>query len=207
MRVAFFGGTFDPIHRGHLAIAAASAAQLALDQVLFAPTGRQPLKSAAATASFADRLAMTTLACAADPINTQRFHPSKLDAPREDGAPNYTVDVLATLTLRHPEATLFNLVGLDSFLSLPQWRDPQRLLTLAEWIVVSRPGFHIHEAASQFATLALTPAQRARIHLLDGVHENISATDLRHRLAQGDPCLDLIPAPVSDYIASHSLYR
>jgi nicotinate-nucleotide adenylyltransferase len=199
MRVAFFGGTFDPIHRGHLAIAAAAADHLAIDQILFAPTGRQPLKPSAATASFADRLAMTTLACETD----TRFAPSDLDAPRSDGTPNYTVDVLAALALQHPDATLFNLVGIDSFLSLPQWRDPQRLLELAEWIVVSRPGFQFDEQTP----FPLTPAQRTRIHLLDGIHENVSATELRHRLEQGDPCLDLIPAPVSTYIETHHLYR
>jgi nicotinate-nucleotide adenylyltransferase len=201
MRIALFGGTFDPLHRGHLAIAAAAAAadQLALDTILFAPTGRQPLKLTGPTASFADRLAMTTLACAIDP----RFSASDLDAPRPDHAPNYTVDVLAALTLLHPEATLFNLVGLDSFLTLPQWRDPQRLLTLAEWIVVSRPGF----ALDAQSALTLTEAQRSRVHLLDGIHEDVSATELRHLLEQGDPCLDLIPAPVSAYIATHHLYR
>lgn len=194
MRVAFFGGTFDPIHRGHLAIAAASAAQLALDQVLFAPTGRQPLKSAAATASFADRLAMTTLACAAD----ERFIASGLDAPRDDGSPNYTVDLLETLAREYLDATRFHLVGLDSFLNLPRWREPERLLTLAEWIVVNRPGF-------QLGSLALNA--QAHIHILNSVNEDISATELRHRLEQGDPCLDLIPASVSAYIRAHGLYR
>jgi nicotinate-nucleotide adenylyltransferase len=196
MRVAFFGGTFDPIHRGHLAIAAAAADQLALDTILFAPTGRQPLKPSGATVSFADRLAMTTLACTAAP----RFEPSALDAPRPDGTPNYTVHILAALREKMPGATLFNLVGADSFLALPRWHQPERLLELAEWIVVSRPGFSLD-------ALTLTPAQSTRVHILDGIHEDVSATDLRHRLEQGDPCLDLIPEPVSTYIHTHRLYR
>jgi nicotinate-nucleotide adenylyltransferase len=199
MRVALFGGTFDPIHRGHLAIATAAADHLALDTVLFAPTGLQPFKPSGATSSFEARLAMVRLVCDADP----RFAASDIDSPRQNGAPNYTVDVLGELHLRIPEATLFNLVGLDSFLDLPRWREPQRLLALAEWIVVSRPGFSLEDAGA----LELTAAQRARVHLLDSVHEDVSATDLRHRLEQGEPCLDLIPAPVSAYIQNHSLYR
>jgi nicotinate-nucleotide adenylyltransferase len=198
MRVAFFGGTFDPIHRGHLAIAVAATQQLALDTVLFAPAGRQPLKPSGATASYADRLAMTTLACAANHSNAARFVPSDLDAPRPDGTPNYTVHILEALREQMPHATLFNLVGADSFLDLPRWHKPERLLELAEWIVVSRPGFSLGP---------LSLPQTARVHILNGIHEDVAATDLRHRLEQGDPCLDLIPEPVSTYIGSHHLYR
>jgi len=202
MRVAFFGGTFDPIHCGHLAIATAAADQLALDTVLFAPTGLQPLKPTGSMAPFADRLAMTTLACTAD----SRFAVSDLDAPRPDGEPNYTVHVLTTLREQMPDATLFNLVGADSFLNLPRWHQPERLLELAEWIVVSRPGFSFDSPGS-LAPLELTPQQRARVHILNSVHEDISATGLRQRLQHGDPCLDLIPAPVSAYIETRRLYR
>ncbi len=195
MRVAFFGGSFDPIHRGHLAVASAAADRFALDTVLFGPTGRQPLKPTGASATFADRLAMTTLACAADP----RFAASDCDAPRPDGRPNYTVDVLIELQTRLPGATIFNLVGIDSFLGVPRWREPERLMQLAEWIVVSRPGF-------SFADLP-APAPGSRIHHLDSIHEDVSATELRHRLLEGDPCADLIPASVAAYIRDHTLYR
>jgi len=196
MRVAFFGGTFDPIHRGHLAIAAAAADQFSLDSILFAPTGVQPLKPASPTAGFPDRLAMTALACTAD----TRFAPSSLDAPRLDGLPNYTVHVLTELRQRMPGITLYNLVGVDSFLDLPRWHEPELLLELAEWIVVSRPGFSLNPQA-------LAKEQRARVHPLDSVHEDVSATELRRRLLLCDPCLDLIPAPVSEYIETHGLYR
>ena len=202
MRVAFFGGTFDPIHRGHLAIATAAADQLALDTVLFAPTGLQPLKPSGSLAPFADRFSMTTLACAAD----SRFAVSGLDAPKADGAPNYTVHVLAALREQMPDDTLFNLVGADSFLDLPRWHQPEYLLELTEWIVVSRPGFSF-DSLDSLATLKLTPQQRSRIHVLNSVHEDISATGLRDRLRHGDPCLDLIPATVSAYIETHRLYR
>jgi nicotinate-nucleotide adenylyltransferase len=203
MRVAFFGGTFDPIHRGHLAVASAAAETFALDRVLFAPVGHQPLKPEEPSASFADRLAMVALACAATP--DKRFAVSSLDAARPDGKPNYTVDTLAALALEFPSADLFALTGADSFLDLRRWHSPNRLLALAEWIVVSRPEFPLTEA--QLAPLALTPAERARVHLLTTVHEDVSATDLRRRLRAGDPCPGLILPAVANYIQTHHLYR
>jgi nicotinate-nucleotide adenylyltransferase len=210
MRVAFFGGTFDPIHRGHLRLAAAAADAFALDRVLFAPVGHQPLKAEGATASFADRMAMTALAltdpatCNLQPA-TCNFLISSLDAPRPDGAPNYTVDTLAALTLEYPAATLFVLTGADSFLTLRNWRSPEQILSLAEWIVVSRPEFPLTEA--ELAPLGLTPAQRPRVHLLTTVHEDVSASELRRRLHAGDPCPGLLPSAVAEYIQSHHLYR
>jgi nicotinate-nucleotide adenylyltransferase len=205
MRIALFGGTFDPIHRGHLAIAAAAADTFSLDTILFAPTGLQPLKPNGATASFADRLAMTTLACEqSGEVNPNpHFAVSAIDAPRPDHQPNYTVDTLADLHQLYPGATLFALAGADSFLGLPRWRQPDRLFELAEWIVVSRPGFSLDDLAS----LALAPHQLARVHLLLGVHEPVSSTSLRERLRAGDPCDDLLPASVSRYIRQHHLYR
>src|SRR5580704_100017 len=151
MRVALFGGSFDPPHHGHIAIASAAADAFALDRVLFAPVGHQPLKSDATPAPFADRLAMVELACKADP----RFFPSDVDAPRPDGAANYTVSTLAALTEKMSDVRLFNLVGADSFLNLRRWHDPERLLELAEWIVVSRPGFPLDDLSA----LGLTPRQ------------------------------------------------
>jgi nicotinate-nucleotide adenylyltransferase len=208
MRIAFFGGTFDPIHRGHLALAASAADAFALDRVLFAPVGRQPLKADSAVASYANRLAMTMLAVAAtaDP----RLAVSGIDAPRPDGAPNYTVHTLAALALEYPTATLFALTGADSFLTLRNWRSSARLLALAEWIVVSRPEFPLTPDfldLPQFAPLALAAAQRARIHLLTTVHEEVSASDLRRRLRAGDPCPGLLSPEVAAYIQANQLYR
>ena len=211
MRIALFGGTFDPPHRGHLAIAAAAADAFALDRVLFAPVGRQPLKAKHRASPFPERLAMAALACAADP----RFELSTIDTPREDGAPNYTVDALATLRIAFPHDRLFNLVGADSFLHMRQWREPDRLLELAEWIVVSRPGFSFNrregpggpEGSGSFDHMGLTPVQRARIHMLAGVEEDIAATNLRERLEAGADCISLLPQAVCEYIASHRLYH
>jgi nicotinate-nucleotide adenylyltransferase len=199
LRIALFGGTFDPPHSGHLAIAKAAADTFHLDSVLFAPAGRQPLKLDGNPAPFADRLAMTTLACAE--AEDERFQPSTVDAPRADGLPNYTVDTLAELRRNAPDAVLFNLVGADSFLDLPRWHQPDQLLEIAEWIVVSRPGFAIENL--EF----LHVYQRSRVHLLETVHEDVSATLLRLRLNAGDLCSDVLPAPVAEYIQIHQLYR
>ncbi len=202
MRIALFGGTFDPPHRGHLAIARAAAEAFQLDAILFAPAGRQPLKLDGDSSSFADRLAMTTLACK----QNGRFQSSAIDAPRPDGLPNYTVDTLTELhrIMRDDTgAVIFNLVGADSFLDLPRWREPNLLLELAQWIVVSRPGFSLNDLAS----LHLTPHQQARVHLLTTVHEDISATALRQRLQAGESCTDVLPEAVSNYIQTHHLYR
>jgi len=200
MRIALFGGTFDPPHSGHIAVARAAADAFALDEVLFAPTGLQPFKLDAPPTPFADRLGLVAAACRAD----RRFAVSNIDAPRADHAPNYTVDTLAALHALMRGYTLFNLVGADAFLSLHHWRDPARLLELAEWIVVTRPGYELTEA--QLAPLSLTPAQRDRVHLLTGIAEDVSATALRERLRNGDRCADLLPDAVASYIRKHGLY-
>ena len=236
MRVAFFGGTFDPIHRGHLAVASAAADAFALDHVVFVPTGRQPLKTEGTVASFDDRLAMVALACVPDKVKQgkplipgahgpkledhraeskplfpgiasidPRFVVSSLDAPKPDGTPNYTVDTLAELSRATPQADLFAIAGADSFLTVRKWRSPDRLLALADWIVVSRPEFPLTEA--QLAPLGLSPTQRARVHLLATVHEDVSATELRRRLQAGVPCPGLLPPAVAAYIDAHHLYR
>jgi nicotinate-nucleotide adenylyltransferase len=136
---------------------------------------------------------------------TSNFLASTLDAPHPDGTPNYTVDTLQTVAQEYPAADLFTLVGADSFLDLRRWRSPDRLLALAEWIVVSRPEFPLTDA--QLEPLFLTPAQRDRVHLLTSVHEDVSATQLRRRLRLGDPCPGLLSPAVAAYIQAHHLYR
>jgi nicotinate-nucleotide adenylyltransferase len=199
MRLGYFGGSFDPPHLGHLAVAQAAARAFGLQRVLFAPTGRQPLKPAAASAAFADRLAMTGLLCAQDPALLEAV---ALDAPRADGNPNYTLDALTSLHHDTPEDEIFVLTGADAFLDIRRWREPDRLLQLAEWIVVSRPGF----ALQQLDALGLTPAQRLRVHPLAGVEEPASATRIREELAAGQDCAGLLPPPVLEYIRAHRLY-
>jgi len=199
MRIAFYGGTFDPPHSGHLAVALAAAERFHLDRVLFAPVGRQPLKPAAPEADYESRLAMVALLCQAN----ASFEASRLDAPREDGQPNYTVDALAALRASLEEdAALFCIVGADSFLDLRRWRDPERLLQLAEWIVVSRPGFSLDD----LRPLALTHEQSSRVHLLTDVDEPVSSTVIREALHRGQQPA-VLPASVAEYIRAHGLYR
>jgi nicotinate-nucleotide adenylyltransferase len=206
MRVALFGGTFDPPHRGHLAVARAAGRQFSLDTILFAPTANQPLKPDGASASFSDRLAMVELLCSAahgGALSTQ-FVPSTLDAPREDGQPNYTIHTLRRLRAEEPgETDLFVITGADSFLDLRRWREPEALLEAAEWIVVSRPGFSL----ADLARVALTPQQRQCVHLLEGVHEPASATEVRERLEAGLDAAALLTPEVLGYIEQHRLYR
>lgn len=236
MRVALFGGTFDPVHRGHLVIAAAAANAFALERVVFAPTGRQPLKAEQALASFEDRLAMVRLAIAG---TDRRFEASDMDRPREDGAPNYTVDLLERMRLARPSDELYAISGADSFLTLRRWKEPDRLLALAEWVVVSRPGFLL--GIEELARLELTDAQRGRVHVLSNVKEEVSATEVRRWLAapevsgaedpdrsgidvsgvKGGPTSEaeakvsqvseerrgLLPAAVETYIRERGLYR
>lgn len=149
MRVAFFGGTFDPPHLGHLAVARAARAAFALDAVLFAPVGMQPLKPEGPAASFEDRVAMTRLAIAGEP----GFELSLADAPKPapnpadartsaaGTAPNYTIDTLERLrTSLAPNCALFCLMGADSFFALPRWHRAAELPFVAPLIVASRPG-------------------------------------------------------------------
>ena len=200
MRLGYFGGSFDPPHLGHLAMAGAATRAFSLDRVLFAPTGRQPLKPAGSVATFPDRLAMTELLCRAQ--QGADFEATAIDAPLANGEPNYTVDALALLHRQAPADEIFALVGADAFLDLRLWRDPDRLLELAEWIVVSRPGF----ALEQIDALNLTAAQRLRIHALDGVAEPANATRIREELRAGNDCDGLLPPAVLSYIRAHHLY-
>ena len=199
MRIGFFGGSFDPPHRGHLAVAHAAAEAFKLDHVLLAPTAQQPLKPSGAVASFQDRLAMVELLCQGE----ARFEASSLDAPLTHGTPNYTID---TLTRLHAglstDATVFVIVGADAFLDLRRWRSPDSLLQMAEWIVVSRPGFSFTDLNG----LKLSPGQLARVHLLPGVAEPASATQIRLRLSEGHDCSEIVPALVLEYIREHHIY-
>jgi nicotinate-nucleotide adenylyltransferase len=204
MRIGFFGGSFDPPHLGHLGVGRAAVEAFSLDRILFAPTGRQPLKTNGASASFDDRLAMVSLLCDLQPPSPRlHFEASSVDAPHEDGSPNYTVDTLSKLRGTYStEDSLFVIVGADAFLDLRRWRSPDSLLQLAEWIVVSRPGVSLQ----QLQNLNLTSGQLSRVHLLEDVHEPASATDIRELLRVGSDCAGLLPGSILNYIRAHHLY-
>ena len=222
MRIAFFGGTFDPPHRGHLAIAHAAAERLRLDRVLFAPVGNQPLKHDSSVASFEDRTAMVELAIAGH----SRFELSIIDAPRPDHRPNYTIDTIRLLkkTLQ-PDDNLFCLVGADSFLSLPRWYRAAELLFCCDFIVAGRPGFNFrsaeknlpknvrtsgeprHQPGLSELTLTNSAGQSSTLYFLPDLHEEISATEVRTALAGHLVDNGALPGPVAEYICAHHLYQ
>jgi nicotinate-nucleotide adenylyltransferase len=199
MRVGFFGGSFDPPHIGHLAVAQAAAGAFALDTVLLAPTAQQPLKPQGAEAPFEDRLAMVRLLCAGEP----GLEASELEAPQQTAGPNYTIDTLQRLRAQiQPGDEIFVIVGIDAFLDLERWRDPRGLLAAAQWVVVARPEF----SPGHLAAMKLTAAERARVHMLADVQVPVSATEIRRRLAIGEDCSEWLPQRVLDYICQHRLY-
>jgi len=198
-RIGFFGGTFDPPHLGHLAVARAAAEAFSLDRVLIVPTGRQPLKPEGATASYDERLEMVRRLCEGE----TKLVASDWDRPRVDGRANYTIDTLRELKAGMGEgAVVFVIVGADAFLGLGQWREPEELLAAAEWVVVTRPGVSL----DRLDAVAVTEEQQARVHVLADVEEPVSATEIRERLREGRNCEELVPAGVLSYIYERHLY-
>ena len=233
-RIAFFGGSFDPPHRGHLAIARAAKAALQLDTVLFAPVGAQPLKPTGSTAPYDDRVAMTRLAIAGEP----GFELSLADAPNSAGVPNYTINTLLTLKEElAPGAALFCLMGADSFLALRKWHRGTEIPFVAPLIVASRPRQAFADLAAvlpgglslaqecvsvpsdnclelQTCTIRNAAGNTTPFYLLPGLYIDISATAIRDevhseavRIPAGQGHHSDLPDPVFDYIAAHALYR
>jgi nicotinate-nucleotide adenylyltransferase len=219
MRIAFFGGTFDPPHRGHMAIARAAMTRLGLDQVLVAPVGTQPLKGA--HSSFVDRLAMVQLAVAGE----LGLVASSVDAPLPGGQPNYTFATLQRLQ-RHlqPSDQLFFLLGADSFLTLKSWHQCAELLLFCDFIVAGRPGFSLRqisdalpegventgehrESAFTRFVLAGPSGRQSTLFLLPDLDQDVSATEIRTALAGGSEQQTVIAPAVAEYIRCHALYR
>ena len=167
MRIAFFGGTFDPVHRAHLSVAQVAILDFRLDRVLFARVGRQPLKVKTAEAPYAARVAMAPSWLVRRANSLTGLEVSEIDAPKPDAQPELHRRHAGELSRLHPGSELFAISGADSFLTMRSWREPELLLQLAEWIVVSRPGFEL----GQLASLGLTPEQKNRVRLLGSVHE------------------------------------
>jgi nicotinate-nucleotide adenylyltransferase len=221
LRVGFLGGTFDPPHAGHIALARLALETLALDKVLIAPVGAQPLKRDRATAPFEDRLAMTRLAIAGDP----RLELTSIDAPRSDGEPNYMIDTLHQLRATlPPETAIYAILGADAFLTIDKWHRAAELLLECPFVVGARPGFdlsriaHALPAAISVAsednhgapclTLGLRDAQHRHscLYLLTDLQKDISATDIRAELRQGAVTTGVLAPAVVRYIRAHHLY-
>ena len=236
MNIALFGGTFDPIHSGHLRAARAAARRLQLDRVLFIPSRRPPHKISNHLTDFPHRYAMVALACAGEP----RFIPSLLEAPTSDGSPRYSV--YTARAVKHtlgPKDRLFFLIGVDALLDLQHWRDYRDLLNLVNFVVVTRPGFDAHKiwevlpgdmtapdhrpgqtvaSLSTEGQSSLREAGNLRksetlqlpqtvLHILSGVHAPIASRDIRQAVFAGRPIHGLVPVLVAKYIAKERLYR
>lgn len=188
-RLGVMGGTFDPIHNGHLVAASEVAEVFDLDEVVFVPTG-QPYHKQAPTAAE-HRYLMTVIATASNP----RFTTSRVDIDRE--GPTYTVDTLKDLHAEQPDVELFFISGADAIAQIVNWKDSDALFNLAHFVAVSRPG---HE-------LSTTDLPTDRVSLLEVPALAISSTDCRSRVRRGFPVWYLVPDGVVQYISKHHLYR
>lgn len=195
-RLGILGGTFDPPHYGHLALAENARAQLALDRVLFVPAGQQPLKQDRAISPVHHRVAMVDAAIARNPA----FAISLVDVERP--GPHYTVDMLQLLRKAYPKAEMFFLIGSDSLVQLPEWRDPAEIVRQANLVVMNRPGSEVDADALQQAV----PGIRERLIWLDAPHLDIAASDLRRRVRAGLPIDQMVPPEVMVYILKSGLY-
>jgi len=253
MNIGLFGGSFDPIHRGHLALAQAAASRYSLRQVLFVAANVPPHKQNQPLTAFIHRYAMVALATQ----DERRFVPSLLEAPEwtaaelrsagQPGAPpprhaktaragdpgavptsggaNYSIDTVRRLkqTLKKSDR-LFFLIGMDAFKDIAKWREARALLGECDFIVASRPRYSLRDVAESLPEGLRPPAAVIRpfhkqpakgdlvlpgvtLHLLEGVHQSVSATAIRAAAAQGKPLARWLDPRVADYIRKHGLYR
>ena len=186
------GGTFDPVHHGHLSAASEVAARFSLDEVVFVPTGRPWQKSDASVSPSEDRYLMTVIATASNP----RFSVSRIEVDRPGAT--YTIDTLRSLHEQHADAELFFITGADALAQILGWHAADELFSLAHFVGVSRPGYERVDL-SRFPEGAVT--------LLEVPALAISSTDCRGRVAAGDPVWYLVPDGVVQYISKRGLYR
>src|ERR1700690_555545 len=233
MNIGLFGGTFDPIHKGHLALAQAARERCGLGRIYFVPTNVPPHKASQPVASYFHRYAMTALATQ----NEKTFLPSLLEAPDEfilhdkkgakgsmASAPNYSIDTIPRLkqSLKKNDR-LFFLIGVDAFKDIAKWREAEALFAECAFIVASRPGFSLADVAGalpeKLRPRAEAPKPFARqpakgdlvlpgvtLHLLDDVNQKISATETRAAVRAKRPIKRLVPESVEEYIKKEGLY-
>ena len=190
-RLGVMGGTFDPVHHGHLVAASEVAARFDLDEVVFVPTGQPWQKGHRSVSPPEDRYLMTVIATASNP----QFSVSRIDIDR--GGKTYTIDTLRELRAEYEDADLFFITGADALAQILGWRDAGELFSLAHFIGVTRPG-HV---------LADPGLPRGGVSLIEVPALAISSTDCRARVARGDPVWYLVPDGVVRYINKRALYR
>jgi nicotinate-nucleotide adenylyltransferase len=187
------GGTFDPIHHGHLVAASEVQAWFDLDEVVFVPTGDPWQKSDREVTEAEHRYLMTVVATAANP----RFNVSRVDIDRD--GPTYTIDTLRDLKAEMPDAELFFITGADALADIFTWRDADELFALATFVGCTRPGYEMDPA-----TIEKIPSDKVTMVEIPALA--ISSTDCRDRHRRGEPVWYLVPDGVVQYIAKHDLY-
>jgi nicotinate-nucleotide adenylyltransferase len=233
MNIGLFSGTFDPIHKGHLALAQAAREGCDLGRILFVPTNQSPHKAARPAASYFHRYAMCALATEGE----KAFIPSLLEGPAEfvlhdkkatrgnvASAPNYSVDTVRKLkSILKRADRLFFLIGIDAFKDIAKWREPEAIFAECEFIIASRPGYSLADVATALPEklrprdqvtkpFAKQPAKGdlvlpgVTLHLLDNVNQNISATAVRDAAAAKRPIRRFVPESVEEYIKKEGLY-
>ncbi|ROS59616.1 nicotinate-nucleotide adenylyltransferase [Frigoribacterium sp. PhB160] len=188
-RIGVMGGTFDPVHHGHLVAASEVAQSFDLDEVLFVPTGQPYMKTPASSGEH--RYLMTVIATASNP----RFSVSRVDIDRE--GPTFTIDTLRDVRAQHPDAELFFITGADAVAQILDWKDASELWELAHFVAVTRPG---HD-------LSVSGLPESDVSLLEVPALAISSTDCRARVGRDFPVWYLVPDGVVQYISKHHLYR
>jgi nicotinate-nucleotide adenylyltransferase len=195
-RLGVMGGTFDPIHHGHLLTAEEAAVQFGLDEVVFVPTGQPWMKQERAVSSSEHRYLMTVIATASNP----RFFVSRLEVDRE--GPTYTVDTLRELKEQQGGTVdLFFVTGADAVLEIFQWKDPDEVLELAHVIAATRPGYDLARFEAE------APTRQPNVTVMNIPALAISSTDIRDRVREGRPIRYLVPEGVESYIEKAGLYR
>ncbi len=199
MKIGVLGGTFDPIHNGHLTVAATVREKLSLDEVIFVPAGQPWQKADRQVSPIADRLEMVRLAVDGRP----GYGMSTVEASRPGNS--YSLETLTEIRHRlGDDDELYFVLGWDSLAQFPGWYAPERIIRLCRLVAVPRPGYPRPDVSAMEKAL---PGISARLVLLDEPHIDMSASQIRERVAAGQPISDLVPAAVAEYIEEHRLYR
>jgi len=189
------GGTFDPIHYGHLVTAEEALVQYSLDGVVFVPTGRPWMKQDRSVSPAEDRYLMTVIATASNP----RFQVSRIEIDRD--GPTYTVETLRALADEHPDAELYFITGADAMLEIFDWKEPNEALDLAHFIAATRPGYDLARFESR------TPTRHPNVSVMNVPALAISSTDIRDRVRGTRPIRYLVPEGVKSYVEKAGIYR
>lgn len=214
--IAILGGTFDPIHCGHITIAAAAARRFHLDQIYFVPSSGPPHKQRQEMAAFSHRYAMVALACA----GKQRFIPSLAEAPTDQSSSRlfYSIDTVRRFRKEHASSKIYFILGADSFLEIAIWKDYEALLDSCDFIVAYRPGIRMEELTrviprnllgnDSLSGLNELKLRRSTVHLLTSVASTVSSTEIRKRCKRDIARIHgLVPRAVEDYIHRQALYQ